>query len=183
MNWTEIDDGLKIIVDTREQNPFFFRAQLHLPNAKIERGKLDAGDYSITSAGEEEVAFERKGTLCEFVGCLFDERFWREMARLKFYDWKGVYVVGTVGDIRKEKYKKKFPRYITGADGRKVRMADKICFEKVSPQVVLSKKSQIFAENGIPVFMFDNQDDMELTMYEDLRWIHRVIEAKRQNGA
>lgn len=72
---------MKIIVDTREQTPYSFRA---FP-VEVEPGTLTAGDYSIPGF-TDEVAIERK-ELGDLIGCLTHdrERFTRELERLRGY--------------------------------------------------------------------------------------------------
>lgn len=68
---------LPIIIDTREQTPWNFPAEL----ATCRRAKLNAGDYAID--GDEGFAIERK-TLDDFVGTVSSGwcRFLRELARM-----------------------------------------------------------------------------------------------------
>ena len=70
---------MKIIIDTREQEPFTFRHEKM--NATTELGTLAVGDYSLAGL-EDKVAVERK-SLSDLVMCLGRERerFERELAR------------------------------------------------------------------------------------------------------
>lgn len=81
--------GMTIIVDTREVNPWRFDPKFapadkgkYYNNVTIVRGKLPTGDYSL-SGYEDKIAIERKGSLTELVGNLTGERerFEKELVR------------------------------------------------------------------------------------------------------
>lgn len=81
--------GMTIIVDTREVNPWRFDPRFapankgkYYNNVTVVRGKLSTGDYSL-SGHEDKIAIERKGSLTELVGNLTSgrERFERELTR------------------------------------------------------------------------------------------------------
>lgn len=70
---------MKIVIDTREQEPFVFRHERYA--AETEPGTLTVGDYSLSGL-TDRVAVERK-SLPDLVLCLGRERerFERELAR------------------------------------------------------------------------------------------------------
>jgi len=76
-----MENGLKILIDTREQEPLSFT----LP---VERGTLTTGDYSIKGL-EKFISIERKSA-DDLVGCLKNgqrERFEKELSRGKGLDY------------------------------------------------------------------------------------------------
>ena len=92
---------MKIIIDTREQNPFdFIRC-----GCETQRGTLHTGDYSIAGF-ENVVAVERK-TLTDLIGCLTDgrERFEAELARMREFESCAVVVESPFRNLAKGKYR------------------------------------------------------------------------------
>ena len=87
------DEGFWIVVDTREQAPWF----QGYPNVVVK--KLDVGDYSLKGF-EDEVAIERK-SVTDLLGCIGKERrrFERELERMRGYRFKALVVEGTEEDI------------------------------------------------------------------------------------
>ena len=94
---------LRIVCDSREQNPFPFAG---LP-VTVSVGTLEAGDYSLVGF-ERKVAVERK-ELGDLIQCLSVERdrFERELARLRGYDCAAVVVEAPVADLRAGRYRSK----------------------------------------------------------------------------
>lgn len=70
-------EKLEIIMDTREQTPWHFPADM----CNVTRLKIDAGDYCLK--GDDSFAIERK-SLDDFIGTIFSgwERFKRELDRM-----------------------------------------------------------------------------------------------------
>lgn len=90
-----------IIIDTREQKPFYFGA-LKIRGVKeipTERGTLHTGDYTIKGL-ETKFVIERKsvGDLC---GTLTGghERFLREMERIKDFEMAYIIIEGMPSDV------------------------------------------------------------------------------------
>lgn len=71
---------MKIIIDTREQEPFSFKGKTYT-DVQVTRGCLPTGDYSLAGL-TDRVAIERK-SLADLVACLGRERerFERELIR------------------------------------------------------------------------------------------------------
>jgi ERCC4-type nuclease len=90
----KLDAPYEIAIDSREQTPWQFPADV--PTV---RKKLDAGDYSIVGL-ESKVAIERK-SLGDLVGTLTKgrERFERELDRLATYERKVIVVEGALGTL------------------------------------------------------------------------------------
>lgn len=84
-----------IIIDTREQRPFLFTKY---PCA-IKRVGLKQGDYSVEGL-EDRIAIERK-SLSDLVGTLTQgrDRFYRELDRLKDYDFVAIVIEATYRQV------------------------------------------------------------------------------------
>lgn len=91
-----------IICDTREQHPLDFG-----PAVAVERGTLDAGDYSMPGL-TERVAIERK-ELGDLLACITSERerFKRELLRLRSYECKAVAIEANLADVLTGQYRSK----------------------------------------------------------------------------
>ena len=92
---------MRVIVDTREQTPWTFEEQ----SIECVRAKLDAGDYSLPGL-ELRVAIERK-SLDDWTGTVLRDRarFYRELERLRAYDFRCVIVEAGVREIMAGRYK------------------------------------------------------------------------------
>lgn len=88
-----------IITDTREQTPLVFK---HFPTVTA---TLKTGDYSV-STFEDRFTVERK-SIADLVGSVTHERdrFERELARMRVYDFKRLLIVGTLADIEAHRYR------------------------------------------------------------------------------
>lgn len=71
-----------VIRDTREQAGWQFIAGKTCAGTKP--GTLKTGDYTVEGL-EDILCIERKGTVQEFAGNLVDDRFFRELERMKSY--------------------------------------------------------------------------------------------------
>jgi len=89
-------DDIVVIIDTREQTPLDFGADV-----QAMRGTLNAGDYSLQGL-EDLLAIERK-ELSDLVACVGTERerFERELLRLRGYRCKAVMVEATLAQVEK----------------------------------------------------------------------------------
>jgi ERCC4-type nuclease len=93
---------LSIVVDTREQAPFYFGRYL----VDVVPGALPTGDYSLPGF-EDRVAIERK-SVDDLVGCLKGEqreRFERELTRGRHYELFAVVVESSLAEIRAGRYR------------------------------------------------------------------------------
>lgn len=88
---------IKIIVDTREQEPLEFK--------DIEIKKLEVGDYSIAGY-ESKIAIERKSAI-DIFGTLGKghKRFKKELERAKDYDYFGIYIEDSFENIYNKTFK------------------------------------------------------------------------------
>lgn len=92
---------LVIIIDTREQRPYFFPEFTTAPAA------LPAGDYSI-QGWEKLIAVERK-TLSDYIGSISQgrKRFMRELQKLQSYWYACIVVEANMEDIFNNDYRSK----------------------------------------------------------------------------
>lgn len=99
---SEVIQGMKIIVDSREQRPFTFS---RFPGVEVVTGTLATGDYSLPGL-ETLAAIERK-SLADLVGCLTGERdrFERELARLSAFELRAVVVEASWSDLEAGRYR------------------------------------------------------------------------------
>ena len=96
---------MKIIVDTREQQPFCF-AHERYAGTSVTEGTLMTGDYSLAGLCDK-VAVERK-SLPDLIGCLTDsgrERFENELQRAAALDAFLVVVESSWADMAGGKYR------------------------------------------------------------------------------
>jgi DNA excision repair protein ERCC-4 len=93
---------MKILIDTREQQPFTFTGY----DVDPEPATLPVGDYSLPGF-EDRAAVERK-SLGDLIGCLMGkdrERFERELARGRHYDLFMVVVELSLADVSQGRYR------------------------------------------------------------------------------
>jgi len=92
------DDRLPVIVDSREQRPYFTSHQYDTKIAKVVKG-LKSGDYSLADY-EDKIAIERK-SLADLFGSLtrHRKRFEREIQRLQDYEFSAVVVEASLPQI------------------------------------------------------------------------------------
>lgn len=94
--------AMKILVDSREQQPFLFRAF----EAEPETATLPVGDYSLPGF-QDRVAIERK-SLEDLISCLMNsnrDRFERELARARHYELFAVVVEAPLSAVSRGQYR------------------------------------------------------------------------------
>ena len=101
-------DDLKIIVDTREQQPWSFDFN------EIAVAKLDTGDYSVAVL-EEVLCIERKKSVSEIANNIVEKRYkdWtKRMSKYKYkflmleFDLDDVYRYPRIPDVPKKLWEK-----------------------------------------------------------------------------
>lgn len=129
---------MKIIIDTREQNP------LNFPFYNIVRQKLDEGDYTAQelldyeqSTGQKTVRIERKGSAVELATNLTRgfSTFEKELQRLFDYERKIILCEFDEGLIHSYPYGS-LPKHIIFTKNKKGKYVRRI---KVRPQQLLDK--------------------------------------------
>jgi len=90
-----------ILIDTREQAPFTFAGY----DVEVERATLPVGDYSLPGF-ENQISIERK-ELNDLIGCLTvgRDRFERELAKARAYDFFAVVVEANLSDVYRGNYR------------------------------------------------------------------------------
>ncbi len=134
---------ITVIVDTREQKPFCFKAD---PSVTTVHAKLDAGDYSVAGF-EATVAVERK-TLEDFAGSITRNRgrFFREIGKLSKMTHSCVVVEDDLSGVFS-------PEFISG----------------VHPASLVGTAVAIGMNYGVPVFFCGNRYAAELWTVTFLR--------------
>jgi ERCC4-type nuclease len=96
-------DPLRIIIDTREQNPPYFPESIKVNGRTMrietERATMPTADYT-TRALQSVAVIERKNPT-DFLASIFDPRFGRELERLVPYEQKRIFVESTFDEIVK----------------------------------------------------------------------------------
>jgi len=93
---------MRILVDSREQNPFLFEGYQAVP----ETATLTIGDYSLPGFADR-VAIERK-ELNDLISCLMNgnrERFEKELARGRHFELFAVVVEASLADVSQGRYR------------------------------------------------------------------------------
>jgi ERCC4-type nuclease len=127
------DDGLTIVIDTREQTPWEFEG----PTV---RGTLSTGDYSVQGL-EHSVAIERK-SLADLIGSLTAgrDRFLREVERLKAFRYRCIVVEGDAESVWGNGYR-----------------------STVSPRSIIASTLAITCDHEVPVIWAGNRTHAEWT--------------------
>ena len=133
---------MKIIVDTREQNPYTFT---DFP-VEVIPGTLAAGDYSLPGF-TDEIAVERK-ELSDLLGCLTHdrERFARELERLRGFEAAALLVEAPFRTIEAGQYR-----------------------SRMNPAAAVQSLLSIMARYRMPVLFADNRAAGERFAYDFLR--------------
>lgn len=114
--FTPTEGGAKplIVVDTREQAPYKFRADGACAGCVTR--KLDYGDYQVDGYSTL-VVVERKKNVDELCGNIgkHRERFERELQRMQVCRWRFVVVEDYYSSIQKPRFSKIHPQAILGS--------------------------------------------------------------------
>jgi ERCC4-type nuclease len=145
---------MKIIIDTREQQPWDF------PEYETVRGTVKTGDYSIEGM-EETICIERKKSVSELAGNITKKRFFNELDRMEPFSQKFLILEFSQSDVA---------RYPMGA-GLPRRVIRKI---RVKGPYILKVLGQIEEEYGITIIYAGNranameiaQELLEQTYYD-----------------
>lgn len=88
-----------VLIDSRERQPWGFSAKV-----ETHRRKLDAGDYSLHGYADR-VSVERKD-LNDFISTVIHQRkrFYRELERLRAYEFRFVVVEADLQDVFDRRY-------------------------------------------------------------------------------
>lgn len=154
-----MSDILTIIIDTREQSPFFTEP---IEGVFTVRRKLDAGDYSIQGF-EQAIAVERK-EVSDFVSSITHERerFEKMLERMGSMERKYLVVEATWGMI--ESYAKHGRKKTD--EGFKTLKFNKRKGFNVSPEAVFGSVVALTLKyNVIPFFARDKTEAERFTLF------------------
>ena len=142
------DEVLRIVVDSRERQPWLFRA---FPSVMTVRATLDAGDYKAEGSA---FVVERK-TGADFLSSISwgRERFERELARMQA---AGGGVIVVEADLHE---------LLHGAANRGG--------ARVHPNAILGSVASFLVRFGVPVLFASNRDDAEALGFHLLKHIER----------
>lgn len=137
---------MRIIRDTREQNPYLFRGY----PVELSTGTLNAGDYSLPGFCDV-VAVERK-ELGDLLGCLTHDRarFTRELERLRGYQAAALVVEASYNTICAGAYR-----------------------SRMTPEAAIQSLVSIMEKYRMPVFFAENRSAGERFAYDFLRHFAR----------
>jgi ERCC4-type nuclease len=140
---------MKIVVDTREQQPWTFEGQ---PVTTV-TAKLDAGDYSVLGL-EHRVAIERK-SLDDWTGTVLRDRsrFYRELALLRAYEFRCVIIEAGVREIMEGRYK-----------------------SQANPAAVLGFVAEVAVGQSVPVYLAGSRAEAQLLAGAFLRMAGKKLD-------
>jgi ERCC4-type nuclease len=126
---------MHVVIDTREQQPWTFDGQ----GFNTMRAKLDAGDYSVFGL-EQRVSIERK-SLDDWTGTVIRDRkrFYRELERLRGYDFRAVVIEASVREIMAGRYK-----------------------SQVQPSTVLGFIAEVTIAQAVPVYLAGTRAEAQI---------------------
>lgn len=126
---------MRIVVDTREQRPWTFEGQ----GLDVVRAKLDAGDYSVEGL-TSRVAIERKSA-DDFIGTVLRDRtrFYRELERLRAYDFRAVVVEVGIRELMAGEYK-----------------------SRMDPRAAFGFVSEIYVRQSVPVYLAGSRAEAQI---------------------
>ena len=116
-NATMAAQQLSIIIDTREQQPWTFAAEVARGEAEVSTKCLTVGDYSLAAPGMTEmVAVERK-SVADLWGCCGKDRrrFRAQLERMAALRWPLVVIEGTIAEIAAHPVRGGYRRRLTAA--------------------------------------------------------------------
>lgn len=142
---------LAVVVDTREQRPLRFSGRV-----RVVRAALPSGDYAPFGF-ESRAAIERK-SLADLVQSVTRERerFFRELERLRSYEFNAVVVEGALIDVVEHRYR-----------------------SMASPRSVMASAFAIVTDFSIPVIWAHSPD----LAAECVEWMLRRFVRKQAQAA
>jgi ERCC4-type nuclease len=144
----------KIIIDSREQHPFYFR------DYEIINRKLATGDYSIEGL-EHLLSVERKGSVSEIAGNFTSKRFQDVLGRLSELKYSYIVLESSWDDILKFPAGSNIPSY----------MWKKI---KIRSPFLLHKISEIQTKYNIHFIVCNNKDIAKTTTLNILKRVYEI---------
>lgn len=139
---------MRVIVDTRERVPWTFEDQ----GIECVRAKLDSGDYSLPGL-EHRVSIERK-SLDDWTGTVLRDRarFYRELERLRAFDFRCVIVEAGIREIMEGRYK-----------------------SQAKPASVLGFVAEVTVMQAVPVYLAGSRAEAQVLAGAFLRMADRKL--------
>lgn len=142
---------MRILVDTREKAPWTFGDER---DVVTQSAKLAAGDYSVEGL-HDRVAVERK-SLEDWIGTVIRDRqrFYRELALLRSYEFRCVIVESGVREIVKHEYRSQVP-----------------------PSAVLGFVAEVTVAQSVPVYLAGSRAEAQILAAAFLRMAEKKLRA------
>ena len=147
-------NNIKIIVDTREQQPWEF------PRHETASRKLDTGDYSIEGL-EHLLCIERKKSVSEIATNVTEKRFKDVVARMTTYKYPFILLEFDVDDVL---------QYPIGSNVPK-KMWDKL---KISPSFILKHLTELQVYFNIKVLFCGSASNAEKMAIAIMRRVYEL---------
>lgn len=146
---------MKVIVDTREQQPWTFEGQKGIQTV---RKKLDTGDYSVEGL-EHEVTIERK-SINDWVSTVLQDRtrFYKELERMRSYQFRCVIIESGIEELTHQNYR-----------------------SNVSWRVIMGFVAEVTVGQSVPVYLAGTRAECQI-LASGLLWMaSKKIVAGAQN--
>jgi ERCC4-type nuclease len=139
---------MHVIIDTREQTPWTFEGQ----GITTTRAKLETGDYSLPGL-EHRVTIERK-SLDDWTGTVLRDRirFYKELERLRAFEFRCVIIEASVREIMQAKYK-----------------------SQAKPSSVLGFVAEVCVSQSVPVYLAGSRAEAQILAGAMLKMAHKKI--------
>ena len=151
---------MKIIIDTREQQPWTFRRPLVTT--------LKTGDYSVIGF-EDVICIERKAKVAEIAANFIQDRFWNEMERMSSFKKKVMICEFTEAQIAIYPKGSNIPRW-------------RQRYIRVKPPYLFSCIEKIRNDYGIEVLFFDDKSQANIFAKVWLENAVKELEEKKKNA-
>lgn len=158
-----MNEDFKIVIDTREQQPWFFDEYLTTV------AKLDTGDYSIAGM-EDVICIERKKSVSEFANNIVESRFKDVIQRLQTIKYSFVLLEFSLVDVLRYPQGSNVPR----------RMWNKI---KISPAFIMKNILDLELKYNIKVIFCDNHDHANKLAQMIFRRMYYHIQREQNNDS
>lgn len=142
---------MNVIADTREQSPWTFEGQ----GLTVIRRKLETGDYSIPGL-EHRVAIERK-SLEDWTGTVLRDRarFYRELERLRAFDFRAVVIEAGVREIMAGAFK-----------------------SQARPEAILGFVAEVAVGQSVPVYLAGSRAEAQVLAGAFLRMAAKKLSSR-----
>jgi DNA excision repair protein ERCC-4 len=141
-------EPMRIVVDTRDQRPWTFEGL----GVSVIRKKLETGDYSVEGL-ERRVTIERK-SIDDWVNTVLRnrKRFYRELERMRAFDFRCVIIEGGVREIVEGHYR-----------------------STVSAATLLGFVAEVSVVQSVPVYLAGSRAEAQTLAYSLLQMASKKI--------